>query len=139
MLVAEDDPISRRIVTAMLQALGATVTAVSDGTDAVNAFSDGAFDLVLMDGQMPRMDGWHAARAIRHFEAESGRRTPVIAVTANVQASDRERYLLAGMDDVLPKPLQRATLARMMRKWCSPPAPDEGSAEMCNRTDTFLE
>jgi CheY-like chemotaxis protein len=124
-LVAEDDAISQRVVSGMLEALGASVTPVSDGRDALDAFSAGAFDLVLMDGQMPSMDGWEAAKAIRALEARRGGRTPVIALTANVMTTDRERCLAAGMDDMLSKPLQRAALARLLDKWCGAPARDK--------------
>jgi signal transduction histidine kinase/CheY-like chemotaxis protein/streptogramin lyase len=103
-LVAEDNPVNQRLAKAVLQKAGYHVTLVGDGLEAVSALASSEFDLVLMDVQMPGMDGLAATQAIR--EAENGRRhTPIIALTAHAMQGDREKCLNAGMDDYLTKPI----------------------------------
>ena len=106
-LVAEDNPVNRTLVTTLLGKRGHTVTAVENGRDAVAAVGAGpdAFDLVLMDLQMPEMSGLEAARAIRDREGGSARRVPIVALTAHAMQGDRERCLAAGMDGYLAKPI----------------------------------
>ena len=87
------------------------------GLQALDRFTPGRFDLVLMDCQMPGMDGFEATAAIRAREAGSGRRTPVVALTANAIDGDRERCLAAGMDDYLSKPFRLADLRRLVAQW----------------------
>lgn len=114
-LVAEDHPINRRVIEALLRRDGHAVTFVENGRDALQWVQAHPFDLVLMDMQMPEMDGLAAAQAIRRWEAASGRpRVPIVALTANVFAEDRERCRAAGMDDFLPKPIGRAELQRVL-------------------------
>jgi signal transduction histidine kinase/NO-binding membrane sensor protein with MHYT domain/ActR/RegA family two-component response regulator len=109
-LVAEDNSTNQRVATFMLKALGCDVELASNGRLAVEAWRRGVFDLVLMDCQMPEMDGFEAARAIRTAEAESNR-TPIVAVTANALEGDRRLCLEAGMDDYVSKPMTKAALA----------------------------
>jgi CheY-like chemotaxis protein len=106
-LLAEDNPVNRLVAIRLLEKQGFTVTAVEDGAAAVDAVAAGAFDLVLMDMQMPRMDGLEATERIRARErAERLRRIPIVALTANAMKGDRELCIAAGMDDYLSKPLR---------------------------------
>jgi len=105
-LVADDNATNRQILKALLEPLGADVEVVDDGRAAVDALAGETFDLVLMDAQMPGMDGIAAAREIRALEARLGRpRTPILAVTANVMADQVEAYRAAGMDGWVAKPI----------------------------------
>ncbi|HKR89473.1 MAG TPA: ATP-binding protein [Phenylobacterium sp.] len=103
-LAAEDNETNRTILAALLEPAGVALTFAVTGREAVAAFTGSAFDIVLMDIQMPEMDGVEATRAIR--AAERGRRTPILAVTANVMTHQVEEYLAAGMDGVVAKPIQ---------------------------------
>jgi len=109
-LLVDDLDINREVAAAMLESFGYDVTMAVDGSDAVSAYRAGAFDAILMDCQMPVMDGFAATRAIRELEVARGHgngragRVPIIAVTANAMAGDRERCLAAGMDDYVAKP-----------------------------------
>jgi PAS domain S-box-containing protein len=110
-LLADDNPTNRRVAELILNAAGATVTAVSDGAEAVEAFRRQAFDLVLMDMMMPVMDGVEAVRSIREAEAEmAAARTPVIMLTANTLPEHLERSLKAGADLHVPKPITSRAL-----------------------------
>jgi PAS domain S-box-containing protein len=107
LLLAEDNPVNRLVAIRLLEKQGFTVTAVEDGAAAVDAVAAGAFDLVLMDMQMPRMDGLEATQRIRAREqAQRLPRIPIVALTANAMKGDRERCIAAGMDDYLSKPLR---------------------------------
>jgi len=117
-LVAEDNLVNQAVVRNMLERLGFPFEIVPNGSAALDAFKAGGFDIVLMDRQMPEMDGFTATAAIRAWEAETGRsRTPVIALTANALAGDREACLAAGMDDHLGKPYTLAQLREMLDRW----------------------
>jgi signal transduction histidine kinase/CheY-like chemotaxis protein len=117
-LIADDDAVNRMLATAVLERLGAMVTNVSDGQQAVEAFARAAFDLVLMDCQMPELDGYEATQRIR----ASGHRptTPILALTANAMAGDRERALEAGMSDYVTKPFKAASLREKVLHWLAP-------------------
>lgn len=114
-LVAEDNPINRQVIEAMLRRLGVQPTLVEDGAAAVRAVDEAEFDLVLMDGQMPVVDGESATRAIRARSDERAH-VPIVAVTAHAMTGDRERFLAVGMDDHLPKPVTLAGLAAVLRR-----------------------
>jgi two-component system, sensor histidine kinase and response regulator len=107
-LVAEDNAINRKVALSLLERMGHQVDTVCDGEQAVATVAQAEYDLVLMDCQMPRMDGYAAARAIR--QSERGRRLPIVAMTANAMAIDRKRCLEAGMDDFLSKPVSTRRL-----------------------------
>ncbi|NWG86254.1 MAG: response regulator [Hydrogenophilaceae bacterium] len=103
-LIVEDNPINQTLVKSILGKLGYRYTLAENGQEALAALDAAAFDLILMDCQMPVMDGYEASRAIRRREGGSGRHIPILAVTAHAMAGDRERCLEAGMDDYLAKP-----------------------------------
>jgi two-component system sensor histidine kinase/response regulator len=116
-LVAEDNTVNQLIVRKLLERCGWTVAVADDGAAAVARAESERFDLILMDCEMPRMDGYEATAAIRH--AESGaRHTPIIALTATAMQGDRERCLAAGMDDYVSKPIQVSQLTAALDRWC---------------------
>jgi signal transduction histidine kinase/HPt (histidine-containing phosphotransfer) domain-containing protein len=104
-LIAEDHPVNQRLVTCLLEKQGHTVVVVGDGHAAVEAVAQHAFDLILMDVQMPDMDGLEATAAIRAQEQARGTHIPIIALTAHAMKGDQERCLAAGMDDYVAKPI----------------------------------
>ncbi|MEZ4457788.1 MAG: response regulator [Gemmatimonadales bacterium] len=114
-LLADDYPANRKIACWMLEKIGLTVETASDGAEAVAALQRGGFDLVLMDCQMPNVDGFEATARIRADAAIAA--TPVIAMTAAALASDRDRCLAAGMNDYLSKPVQLEDLAQVLARW----------------------
>jgi two-component system sensor histidine kinase/response regulator len=115
-LLAEDNAINSALATAILEKRGHSVAHSGNGREALEAAAREAFDLILMDVQMPEMDGFEATRRIRESERASGRHTPIAAVTAHAMAGDRERLLAAGMDDYLSKPLQKAELLALIER-----------------------
>jgi len=121
-LVAEDNVINQKVVVRLLEKLGCRVDVAANGHEAITMLAQLAYDLVLMDCQMPEMDGFAATTAIRQREADSGQHTPIIAMTANAMQGDREYCLAAGMDDYISKPVKFDALAAMLRKWSPPPA-----------------
>ena len=116
-LVAEDDRANQLVVGRMLEKAGHRVDIVSDGRAAVNAVSETAYDLMLMDCRMPEMDGFDATRAIRAAEDGTRRHLPIIALTANAMPEDREACLAVGMDDYLTKPLSKQALLKALERW----------------------
>lgn len=104
-LLAEDTPANQKVVTAVLKKRGHSVSVADNGREAVEHFKKEPFDVVLMDVQMPILDGYQATAAIREFERERGTTTPIIAMTAHAMRGDRERCLEAGMDAYIAKPL----------------------------------
>ena len=108
-LVVEDNATNRMVASRLLQSLGAVVETAADGLMGVQAAAQGAFDLILMDVQMPGIDGLEAARRIRAMGGTVGA-TPIIALTANVLAHQQESYRQAGMDGVVGKPISPAAL-----------------------------
>jgi len=143
-LLADDNSINLTVASTMLKKNGHRVTTANNGLEAVDRFEQEKFDLVLMDIQMPQMDGIEAAEAIRHVETkrktkrtEQGREapdyetpTPIIALTARALKGDRHKFLDAGMDDYLPKPIKMRSLNKMIEKhvqnWRAPSADTEG-------------
>ena len=122
-LLVEDNPVNQEVTRGMLQLLGCRSDLTENGLEAVEAVSRNRYDLVLMDCQMPVMDGYAATRAIRKSETS---RTPIIALTANAMAGDSDRCLAAGMDDYLSKPFTLQGLRMVLERWL--PAADEGAA-----------
>ena len=121
-LVAEDNVTNQLVLKTLLEPAGIEPTLVANGREAVATWEDQAWDLILMDIQMPEMDGVEATRMIRRRETESGRiRTPIIAVTANAMTHQTAEYAAAGMDDVLAKPVNVAKLYQAIERACVPP------------------
>jgi len=117
-LLVEDNAVNAFISAASLESMGVASVHASDGNQAVDLFRQRRFDAVLMDCEMPVMDGFAATRLIREFEASSGRsRTPVIALTANALTGDREHCLQQGMDDYLSKPIELRQLGLLVARW----------------------
>jgi len=119
-LVVEDNTVNQKVAVAMIESLGYGAEAVGNGLEAVEACSRQTYEAILMDCQMPQMDGFKATAFIRQREGGS-HRTPIIALTASVTAEDRQRCLAAGMDDYLSKPVPREALASALRKWIATP------------------
>jgi CheY-like chemotaxis protein len=115
-LVAEDNIVNQRVAAALLTKRGHSVTVVNNGREAIDALGRTEFDLVLMDVQMPDMDGFEATAAIRAIERETGRRVRIVAMTAHAMSGDRERCLAAGMDDYLSKPIDQRSLYEVVEK-----------------------
>jgi CheY-like chemotaxis protein/HPt (histidine-containing phosphotransfer) domain-containing protein len=109
-LLAEDNPINRRVATFVLEEQGHEVIVAADGRAAVERFQAGGIELILMDVQMPELDGFEATAAIRRHEQATGGHVPIIGVTAHAMVGDRERCLAAGMDGYVPKPIRAEPL-----------------------------
>ena len=122
-LVAEDHVTNQRVILRMLSRLGYTADAVNNGLEAVNALTRSPYDIVLMDCQMPELDGYEATRIIRQGGGRF-KTTPIIAVTARAMTGDREKCLASGMSDYMSKPVLVQTLASTLEKWI---LPDEGA------------
>ncbi|MBI5864351.1 MAG: response regulator [Planctomycetes bacterium] len=147
-LLAEDNDINQEVAASILAAAGYRCDAVGDGQRAVEAVQNGTYDLVLMDCQMPRMDGFEATRAIREFEKQQtlanagNKRLPIVALTANAIKGDRELCLEAGMDDYLTKPLNPDKLIEVIdshvsaARVSSEPAPADSSARATASEET---
>jgi CheY-like chemotaxis protein len=113
-LLAEDNLVNQRLAVRLLEKRGHAVTVAGDGQAALDAHAAGEFDIIIMDVQMPELDGLEATRAIRRRELTSGDRIPIIALTAHAMSGDRERCLAAGMDDYVTKPIQPTDLFAKM-------------------------
>ena len=117
-LVAEDNPVNQKVAQAMLRKMGLRADVVSNGQEAVNVLQIIPYDLVLMDCQMPEMDGFEATRCIRQEGAKAlNPRIPIIAMTAATMQGDREKCIQAGMNDFIAKPVQQRELAEMLARW----------------------
>jgi CheY-like chemotaxis protein len=119
-LLAEDNPVNQKVGRQMLEKMGYHVTLAKDGREALDIAVSEVFDLILMDCMMPEMDGFASSRAFRDRESSAGRRTPIVACTANVNPEEFQKCLDAGMDDFLGKPYRPEALRRMMEKWVRP-------------------
>jgi CheY-like chemotaxis protein len=121
-LVVEDNDVNQEVAKEMLQMIGCRVEVAKDGEEAVSATKEKVYDLVLMDCQMPVMDGFEATAVIRRNETrdDSSARLPIIALTADAVEGDRERCLAAGMDDYLAKPFTQGELRSILEKWLLP-------------------
>jgi signal transduction histidine kinase/CheY-like chemotaxis protein len=137
-LLVEDNPVNQAVVGKALEKLGVRHTVAENGEQAVERWRGGDFDLIFMDCQMPILDGYEATRRIRELEKATGRSTPIVAMTANAMEGDRERCLLSGMDDYLPKPVSITQLKGCLAKWLpdcadgdqAPPGADHQEAAM---------
>jgi CheY-like chemotaxis protein len=113
-LLAEDNAVNRTLAVRLLEKRGCSVELAGNGLEAVAAFERQSFDLVLMDVQMPEMDGFEATAAIRERERTTGTHTPIVAMTAHVMKGDREQCLAAGMDGYIPKPVRPQELFEVL-------------------------
>jgi signal transduction histidine kinase/DNA-binding response OmpR family regulator/streptogramin lyase len=145
-LVVEDNTTNQQVAKAMLEQCGVTVDIVGDGQNAVATLEDLAYDLVMMDCQMPGMDGYQATREIRLRErsgqirsggtaAGAPRRIPIVAMTASALAGDREGCIAAGMDDYLTKPFSKSQLAGALQRFLSLPADHQAEPEVVRAAD----
>jgi len=120
-LVAEDNRVNQKVVTHLLEKQGHRVTIASNGREALEKLLPGGFDAILMDVQMPEMNGLEAARAIRRAERDSGRHIPILAMTAHAMKGDRERCLASGMDGYVSKPIRSQELLDALQRVISVP------------------
>jgi CheY-like chemotaxis protein len=116
-LLVEDQAINQVVARRFLERAGVTMGVAGNGIEALAILAREAFDLVLMDCQMPEMDGFEATVRIRALEAGTGRHLPIIAMTAHAMVEDRDRCLAAGMDDYLTKPIRREILLQGVARW----------------------
>jgi len=119
-LIVEDNQTNRVIAKAILESMGCVVETAENGRRGIECMAAGGFDIVLMDCQMPEMDGFEATRAWRVREGAAAKRLTIVALTANALEGDRELCLAAGMDDYLAKPFNRIRLAAMLSRWVAP-------------------
>jgi two-component system sensor histidine kinase/response regulator len=137
-LLAEDNAINQTIAVRVLEKCGHAVTVAENGQAAINACATQSFDLILMDIQMPGMDGLEATAAIRKKEISTGAYIPVIAMTAHARKGDRERCLAAGMDGYVSKPIRTIELfsaTESVMQDGSTPGPDEKPSDQCTPLD----
>ena len=128
-LAAEDSKPNQLVLKALLEPLGVEIHIAPDGVEALAAFKENIFDIVLMDVQMPNMNGIDATRAIRQFETEQGReRTPILALSANVMPHQLDEYVAAGMDGYVAKPIDAAMLVETLQDTLDPQAPKKALA-----------
>ena len=118
-LLVEDNVVNQKVILRQLQKLGYSATVAANGREAVEAALHHRYSLILMDCQMPEMDGFEATRMIRTAECDAPFHTPIVAMTANAMRGDREACLAAGMDDYLSKPLRTTELGGMLERWRS--------------------
>jgi CheY-like chemotaxis protein len=135
-LVAEDNAVNGLLVTKLLESVGHKITCTSNGKDAVNLIANKHFDLVLMDVQMPEMDGFQATAAIRE-DQHANPRIPIYALTAHAGPGDREKCLAAGMDGYISKPIQGDELIKIVAKVASSRPETEGVA-LVSKSEVLL-
>ena len=116
-LLVEDGLVNQRVAVGLLRRKGHDVAVANDGLEAIEALAKRTFDIVLMDVQMPTLDGFQAAQIIRQNERESGRHTPIVAMTASAMKGDRERCLDAGMDGYVSKPIDPQQLYQAIEEF----------------------
>jgi PAS domain S-box-containing protein len=118
-LVAEDSSVNQLLAVAVLRKLGHSAHAVANGREAIEALRTASYDLVLMDCQMPELDGYQTTRLIRKAEETTGKHIPIVALTAHAMKSDERKCLESGMDDYIAKPLKKERLVEAIERWCS--------------------
>ncbi len=123
-LIVEDNPINQRVAVILITKLGFIADVANDGSEALNMVRDQDYTLILMDCQMPVMDGFEATKAIRALETPIAQ-VPIIAVTANVMEGQRDKCLAAGMNDYLPKPINKEVLGKAVDRWIPPTTPPQ--------------
>lgn len=130
-LIAEDNHVNQRVAVLQLQQIGFHADVVSNGEEALVAATSNNYDLIFMDCQMPVMDGFQATREIRKAEIRTGRKVPIVAMTAHAMEGDREKCLAEGMDDYLSKPVNPTVLSEILQKWLQVPLvqPEQAAKE----------
>ena len=140
-LLVEDNLINQKVALKLLEKLGYHADTANNGFEAVDAILTGTYDVILMDIQMPEMDGYEATQAIRGLKSSTTRRdVPIIAMTAHAMKGDREKCLAAGMDDYLSKPIQLRTLGEAIARWTAQPAPalpEAPTGKISDQTEIF--
>jgi CheY-like chemotaxis protein len=126
-LLAEDGPVNQEVATALLEMLGHSCDVAESGREAIEAFQRKTYDVILMDLDMPDVDGFEATRQIRALERDLGTHVPIVAMTAHAIKGFRQQCLEAGMDDHLTKPIQPVTLMKLLRS-ISESTPDPNDA-----------
>ena len=132
-LLAEDNPVNKRLASRLLEKRGHQISLASNGREAFEAVQKHSFDLVLMDVQMPEMDGFEATAAIRQWEKQNGKRVPIIALTAHAMKGDKERCLAEGMDGYLSKPIAANELDVILEKYAFERTPAVRVAEIAEQ------
>ena len=125
-MLVDDNRINQRVAERMLEKAGCSIETYGSGEEAIGAFEKSRPDIVLMDCQMPGIDGYEATRRLRQLEHE-GQRTPIIALTAHASDEDRARCIEAGMDDHIAKPIDSDQIAAMLARWSARPGGDRKS------------
>lgn len=133
-LIVEDNIVNQQVTLILLKELGYEASIVDTGKQAIEAIIHGNYAMILMDCQMPDMDGFEATRQIRRLEPMSGRRVPIIALTAQALQGDREQCLAAGMDDYISKPITSLRLKAVVQRWLLPPS-DSPSVDTTKQKD----
>jgi CheY-like chemotaxis protein len=121
-LIADDNAVNQKLAVRLVERAGLIADVVSNGEEAVRAARERRYELILMDCQMPQMDGFEATARVRELEG-TVRRTPIVAMTAHANQGDRERCLDAGMDDYISKPVKMDELTAVLARWLEVPAP----------------
>lgn len=135
-LLVEDNPVNQQVTLAILKLFGCQAELAQNGLEALDAWAKTPYDLILMDCQMPEMDGYQATTVIRKAEREKGRHTPIIALTAHALQGDQEKCLNAGMDDYLTKPFKHEQLHSMLKQWLGPKGSKVGTLADGSRQKT---
>ena len=130
-LVVEDNVVNQKIVVAMLKKLGYNVTVVNNGQQAIDSSSQCDFDIILMDCQMPVMDGYQAALEIRKLE-KSGARVPILALSANAVADHEDKCVASGIDDMIAKPIDLEVLRQKVAFWTGSGDAELPAAKLAN-------
>lgn len=115
--MVEDNAANQKLAVLLLKKIGFAVQVANNGREAVEAVKEGAFSVILMDCQMPEMDGFEATEVIRQWEETRKERIPIIAMTANAMQGDKEKCLAVGMDDYISKPINPKQLQEVIYKW----------------------
>jgi CheY-like chemotaxis protein len=137
LLLAEDNTVNQKLALRILSKMGYDVDVVKTGREALEALAQRSYRLVLMDCQMPEMDGFEATAHIRTQDRRLGTHTTIVALTAHAITGDRERCLAAGMDDYVTKPIDREVLQSTLEKWgCNPPVQETQELSLVPQLET---